>query len=144
MYKTLLGLHSGFRYIVLILIVLALVLAITGLFGKKNYTEANRKINLFTMISGHIQLLIGLGLYFVSPYVDFSNMKDSTTRYWTAEHLAMMIFAIILLTVGHARAKKAIDSINKHRAIALYYGLAVLVILLAVYQSGRPLFGMSV
>ncbi len=147
MYKFLLSLHSGFRYIVLVLTVLALVQSLVGLFGKKKYTETNRKINLFTLISAHTQLLIGLVLYFYSPFVNYGNMgaamKDTTTRYWTVEHLAMMIFAIILITIGHSRSKKAIDALNKHRAIALYYGLAILIILLAVYQSSRPILGMS-
>jgi hypothetical protein len=70
-------------------------------------------------------------------------MKDAMTRYWTVEHSVMMLFAIILITVGHSRSKKAKDAMNKHRAIALYYGLAVLVIIVAIYQSGRPLLGMS-
>lgn len=148
MYSTLLGLHSGFRYIVLILVVLAVVLAIVSLFGKKEYTEGNRKLNLFAMISMHTQLLIGLVLYFVSPYAQPGNMgaamKDTMLRYWTVEHTVMMLFSVILVTVGHSRSKKAIAALNKHRAIALYYGLALLVVLLAIYQSGRPLFGMSV
>lgn len=147
MYNTLLGLHSGFRYIVLLLLVLALLLAIIGLFGKKNYTETNRKINLFAMIATHTQLLIGLILYFFSPLVNYSNMgeamKDTMSRYWTVEHTVMMLFAIILITVGHSRSKKAAQAVNKHRAIALYYGLAILVIVVAIYQSGRPLLGMS-
>ena len=147
MYNTLLGLHSGFRYIVLLLIVLALLLAIIGLFGKKNYTETNRKINLFAMIATHTQLLIGLILYFFSPLVNYGNMgeamKDTMSRYWTVEHTVMMLFAIILITIGHSRSKKAAQAVNKHRAIALYYGLAILVIVVAIYQSGRPLLGMS-
>jgi hypothetical protein len=49
----------------------------------------------------------------------------------------------VLITVGHARSKKSAEGFNKHRSIALYYGLAVLVIVVAIYQSGRPLFGMS-
>ena len=147
MYNTLLGLHSGFRYIVLLLLVLALLLAIIGLFGKKNYTETNRKINLFAMIATHTQLLIGLILYFFSPLVNYGNMgeamKDTMSRYWTVEHTVMMLFAIILITIGHSRSKKAAQAVNKHRAIALYYGLAILVIVVAIYQSGRPLLGMS-
>ena len=142
MYKFLLNLHSGFRYVVLVLIVLALVQSLAGLFGRKNYTELNRKINLFAMISAHTQFLIGLILYFYSPFVNYGNMgaamKDTMTRYWTVEHVVMMLFAIILITIGHSRSKKAIDAFNKHRAIALFYGLAVLVILAAIYQSGRP------
>jgi uncharacterized membrane protein len=147
MYKILLGLHSGIRYIVIVLFALALIMALVGLFGRKPYTQTNRKLNLFALISAHIQLLTGLVLYFFSPNVMFRNMgaamKDTMLRYWTVEHLVMMIFAVALITIGHSRAKKAIDAFNKHRAICLFYGLALLVILLAIYQSGRPIFGSS-
>ena len=145
MYSTLFGLHSGLRYIVLLLLAVALLLSLVGLFGKKPYSEMNRKVNLFAMISTHTQFLVGLILYFFSPMVNFSNMaeamKDVTTRYWTVEHSVMMLFSIVLITIGHSRSKKAKDAVNKHRAVALYYGLAVLVILVAIYQSGRPILG---
>jgi len=68
-------------------------------------------------------------------------MKDTVVRYWTVEHGVMMIFAIVLITIGHSKSKKALDGINKHRAIAMYYGLAILVILVAIFQSGRPIIG---
>ena len=145
MYSTLFGLHSGLRYIVLLLLAAALLLSLIGLFGKKPYSEMNRKVNLFAMISTHTQFLVGLILYFFSPMVNYSNMAEAmsnaTTRYWTVEHSVMMLFAIVLITLGHSRSKKAKDAVNKHRAIALYYGLAVLVILVAIYQSGRPILG---
>ena len=145
MYIILKQLHSGFRYIVFILLVLALVQALIGLFGKKPYTNGNRKINLFALISAHTQLLIGLILYFVSPLVQLNNMgaamKDTVVRYWTVEHGVMMIFAIVLITIGHSKSKKALDGINKHRAIAMYYGLAIIVVLVAIFQSGRPIIG---
>jgi hypothetical protein len=145
MYSTLLGLHSGLRYLVLLLLAISLLLAIVGLFGKKPYTQTNRKLNLFAMISTHTQFLVGLILYFFSPLVNYSNMgqamKETMTRYWTVEHSVMMLFAIVLITLGHSRSKKAADDLNKHRSIALYYGLAVLVIVVAIYQSGRPILG---
>ncbi|WP_411274765.1 cytochrome B [Daejeonella sp.] len=148
MYNFLLGLHSGLRYIVLLLLGIAIILSVTALFGKKDYTQTNRKINLFTMIATHTQLLAGLILYFFSPLVQYGNMgeamKNTIARYWTVEHAVLMFFAVALITVGHARSKRGALSINKHRAISLYYGLAVLVIIVAIYQSGRPLFGMSV
>lgn len=145
MYNILKHLHSGFRYLVFILLILAIIQALIGLFGKKPYTDSNRKVNLFALISAHIQLLIGIILYFVSPLVQLNNMgatmKDTVLRYWTVEHWVMMVFAIVLITVGHVKSKKALDAINKHRAIAMYYGLAIIVILAAIYQSGRPLIG---
>lgn len=148
MYNFLLGLHSGLRYIVLLLLAIAIILSVISLFAKKGYTQTNRKINLFAMIATHTQLLTGLVLYFVSPFVQYGNMgeamKNTTARYWTVEHAVLMLFAVALITIGHARSKKGEIAINKHRAIALYYGLAVLVVIVAIYQSGRPLLGMTV
>lgn len=137
--------HSGFRFIVLILVLLAIINALTGWFGKKSYTEGNRKLNLFAMISAHTQLLLGIILYFLSPNVQFNSetMKDAITRYWTVEHLVMMIFAIILITIGHSRSKKAALPEAKHRAIAIFYILAVVVIVAAIAQGHRPLFGIT-
>ena len=145
MYNILLQLHSGFRFIVMVLVLLAILQSLVGWFGKRPYTETNRKINLFALISAHIQLLIGLVLYFISPLVQFNNetMSDRYTRYWTVEHIAMMIFAIVLITVGHIRSKKCVLPEAKHRTIAIFYSLALLVIVLAIIQSLRPFFGMS-
>jgi len=145
MYEFLKYLHSGFRFLVLLLVVLAIVQSLAGWLGKKAYTEGNRKINLFAMISAHTQLLIGLAVYFVSPFVQFGSqtMKEATTRYWTVEHISMMIFAIILITIGHSKSKKAILPEAKHRAIAIFYTLAVVVIVVAIIQSKRPFFAIT-
>ena len=143
MYNFFLHLHSGFRYVVMILLVVAILVALVGWFGKREYTSGNRKLNLFAMISAHTQFLFGLILYFVSPFVQFNSttMKDNTTRYWTMEHAVMMLFAIALITIGHSRSKKAVLHEAKFRAIAISYSLAVLVIVVAILQSGRGLFG---
>ena len=145
MYNFFLQLHSGFRFIVMVLLLLAILQSLAGWFGNRPYTNINRKINLFTLISAHIQLLIGLALYFISPLVQFNSgaMKDDTTRYWTMEHIGLMIFAIILITVGHARSKRVLAPSGKHRTIAIYYSLALLVIVLTIMMSMRPFFGVS-
>ena len=140
--------HSGMRYVVLLLIVLALIQALAGWFGGKNYTEGNRKLNLFAMISAHVQLLLGLVLYLVRPLVQISNiggaMKNDVTRYWTVEHAVMMILALVLITIGHSRTKKATQPTDKHRAVAIFYGLGAIVVIIAILQSGRGLFGMTI
>jgi len=141
-YQFFLHFHSGFRYIVMVLVLLSIILSLLGWFAKRPYTEGNRKINLFAMISAHTQLLIGLVLYFLSPFVKFKDaMADKMTRYWTVEHLVMMLFAIALITIGHARSKRALLPEGKHRAIAIFYGLAIIVIVAAIIQSGRPVVG---
>ncbi|GGH11569.1 cytochrome B [Mucilaginibacter phyllosphaerae] len=137
--------HSGFRYIVIILLLLAIFNALVGWLGKKPYTQGNRKLNLFAMISAHTQFLLGIILYFLSPFVRFGGgvMKDAEARYWTVEHIAMMLFAIVLITIGHSKSKKIILPEGKHRIIAIFYSLAILLIVVAIIQSKRSFFGIS-
>jgi hypothetical protein len=144
-YKFFLELHSGFRYIVFILLLLAIIRAWADWLGKKPYSEGQRKLNLFALISAHTQLLIGLVLYFLSPFVQFNSqtMKDDTTRYWTVEHLTAMIIAIVLITIGHSKSKKAVLPEGKHKAIAIFYTLALVIIIVTVILSKRGLFGMT-
>jgi uncharacterized membrane protein len=145
MYSFFKNFHSGFRYIVFILILIAIIQSLVGWLSKKPYTDANRKMNLFAMISAHTQLLIGLALYFISPLVKFagSTMKNAELRYWTVEHITMMIIAIALITIGHSRSKKAATPVAKHRAVAVFYLLGAIVIVVAIVQSHRSLLGMT-
>lgn len=138
-------LHSGFRYIVLLLLLLAIIRAWADWLGKKPYSGGNRKLNLFTLISAHTQLLIGLVLYFLSPFVQFTAgvMKDNTLRYWTVEHITAMVIAIILITIGHSRSKKAVMAESKHKAIAIFYTLALLIIVVTIILSQRGLLTMT-
>jgi len=136
-------LHSGFRYIVFILLLLAIIQSLLGWINRKPYTETNRKINLFTLISAHTQLLIGIVLYFLSPYVQFNSdtMKNDTTRYYTVEHWIMMLIAIILITVGYSRSKKIIMPESKHRTVAIFDLVALFVIIGAILAGKISFFG---
>ena len=149
-YKFFLEFHSGFRYIVFLLLAIAVIRAFAGWFGKGAYTDGNRKFNLFTMISVHTQILIGLVLYFISPNVKFVSgmMKDATLRYWGVEHISMMIIAMILITIGHSKSKKAISAEAKHKTIAVFYTITLAIIVVAIALMikdvpGRTFFGIS-
>lgn len=139
--------HSGWRYLVLILLVLAVIQALSGWFGKKAYTEGNRKLNVFTLISAHIQLLMGLGLYFLNGWYKVDS-SVAMGRYWKMEHIAMMILAIVLITVGNSKSKKVTDAVAKHKNIAIFFGLALIFIVAAIFMMvksdpSRTLFGIS-
>ena len=136
-------LHSGFRYVVFVLVLIAIIQSLLGWFGKKPYTEVNRKVNLFTLISAHTQLLIGIVLYFLSPFVQFNSntMKDATTRYFTVEHWVMMIIAIVLITIGYSKSKKAVLPGAKHKTVAIFYLIALLVVIAGLLAGHLPIFG---
>ncbi len=59
--------HSYWAYLVLLMLVFAVVNAFMGLSKKRSFTDKDVRIGLFTLIVSHIQLLIGLGWYFMSP-----------------------------------------------------------------------------
>lgn len=139
--------HSGWRYIVIVLLLLAFVQALSGWLGKKPYTEGNRKLNVFALISAHVQLVFGLILYFLEGWFK-ADSSVALARYWKMEHIGMMIFAIILITVGNARSKRSDDASAKHRTIALYFGLALVLIVAAIIamvkaDPTRSYFGVS-
>lgn len=139
--------HSGWRYLVLILLVLAVVQALSGWFGKKAYTEGNRKLNVFTLISAHIQLLMGLAIYFLNGWYKVDS-SVAMGRYWKMEHIGMMVLAIILITVGNAKSKKGVDALAKHKSVAIFFGLALILIVAAIYMMtnsdpSRTFFGVS-
>ncbi|MDB5147582.1 MAG: cytochrome [Mucilaginibacter sp.] len=126
--------HSGFRYIVIVLVLLALVRAFMGWLGKRPYGEGNRKLNLFAMISLHTQFLFGIILFFISPMVQFSKetMKNPITRYFTVEHWVIMLIAIALITIGHSKSKKATLPEGKHKAIAIFYLIGIVLIAVGI------------
>ncbi|SHN34780.1 cytochrome B [Mucilaginibacter sp. OK098] len=136
-------LHSGFRYIVFILVLVAIIQSLLGWLGQKPYTPLNRKINLFALISAHTQLLIGIVLFFMSPLVAFNSdtMKNEVTRYFTVEHWVGMIIAIVLITIGHSKSKKIILPESKHRTVAIYYIIAFLIIVATIMAGHLPVLG---
>lgn len=135
--------HSGLRWVVLILMLLAIVNAFrskeSGVYQKKD-----RLLNLFSMVSLHVQLLIGLGLYFVSEKVSFVEgwMKMDVFRFFNMEHTLGMLVAIVLVTMGRSKAEKKLRSTrDKHRKIAISYLIALLLILLTIPWPFRAVLG---
>ena len=131
--------HSGLRWIALIL----LLLAIYNAFTAKNYEKKHRLVNMFAMISLHTQLLIGLALYFTSAKVQFTEgwMKVAMYRFYGMEHLTGMLIAIVLVTIGHSKSKKATESAAKFKAIKLWYVLALILILAFIPWPFRTALG---
>lgn len=126
--------HSGLRWVVLLLLLWTIWGAFQGRQKGAAFTDADRKRGLFAMISAHVQLLLGLFLYFISPYVKFEGgiMKDSLLRFYTVEHISMMLIAIVLITLGYSRANKKADDRAKFQTQLVFFLIALLVILAAI------------
>lgn len=139
MYTGLVHAHSGLRWVVLILLTAAVVVAVGKWQGRSGYTDSNRKLYLFTMIAVHTQLVIGLILYVISPKVNFSMIGDKLYRFYTVEHTIGMLIAIVLVTVGYSLSKRATDAVKKQRLIGIFYGIGLLLILASIPWPFRDL-----
>ena len=126
--------HSGWRWVVLALLIYAIFNAFTKWRSGQSFEDKDRKTNLFAMVSVHIQLLLGFVLYFMSPSVQFSSatMKDSMLRFFTVEHLVMMLIAVILITIGNSMSKKALEDTIKFKKTFTYYLIGLIIILAGI------------
>jgi len=126
--------HSYWAYLVVALLLFAVINAILN--AKKEFKDKDLRIALFTLIVSHIQLIIGLGWYFMSPAYKHlkengmgATMKDAPARLLTVEHPIMMILAIVFITIGFSKHKKKTTDSAKFKTITIWYGLALVFIL---------------
>lgn len=140
MYTAIQHLHSYWAYLVLAMIIISVINALIGLIAKRKYGSNDLRVSLFTLIVTHIQLLIGIVLFFVSPMVKWFNsdvtvseiMQNDSLRLFNLEHPLLMIIAIILITVGFSKHKKRLSSKSKFRTIFIFYLLALVAVLLMI------------
>ena len=130
------NLHSYLAYSVLAVLVIAVINALMGWLSKKDFTLGkDLRISLFALILSHIQLLVGLLLYFMSANglkaIQALGMSglNAPARLLAVEHPFVNIIALALITIGWSRHKKFMESDKKFKTITIFYGLGLLLIL---------------
>jgi NADH:ubiquinone oxidoreductase subunit 2 (subunit N) len=134
--------HSGLRWVAIIL----LLLAIFNAFTSKTFEKKHKMINLFTMITLHTQLIIGLVQYFItSGKVKFFDgwMKEAAFRFYGMEHLMGMLIAIVLITVGYSKSKRGTTDSEKFKPIKLFYLIGFILIIASIPWPFRTALGGS-
>jgi len=145
MYSFLLALHSLVRWFVLASLLFGIYRGYRGWFQKKPFLKLDEQVRWITATIAHIQLIFGLWLYFISPIVNYflHNFKDAVhnrqIRFFGMEHITMMLTAIVLITIGSAKAKRKTTDIAKFKTMAIWFTIALLVILSSIPWSFSPL-----
>jgi hypothetical protein len=150
-YPLILTLHSWMRWVVVILGVITVVKFLIGWLGKKDWTAFDVRLASIFPVTIDIQLLLGLLLYFVvSPITtaalrDFSSaMSNSVVRFYSVEHIFMMLLALVVAHIGSALIRKRTDATAKYRIGFILFLLVLIIIFLAIpwpflaAGSGRP------
>ena len=142
MYIGIQHLHSFLSYLVIGGLVVSIVLALIGHFAGKPFTGRDRKLALIGLIPVHLQWVIGLVLYFISP-LGVSNltveaMGNSLLRLYSLEHPVMMILAVVIITIGFALAKRVRDPKKQFRSIWVFYLVGLIFILSRIPWAAWP------
>jgi len=145
MYSFFLALHSLVRWLVLISLLIALYRAWRGLLLKKPFSKFDNTIRHTTATIAQTQMVLGIVLYCISPLVRYflNYFKEAVhqrqIRFFGMEHVVMMLLAVVLITIGSMRAKRQADDKQKFRTMAIFFIIALLVILSSIPWQFSPL-----
>lgn len=134
MYNVIQKFHSGWAYLALFLLLIAVINAFAGYTNRREFFPKDRKIALFALIAVHIQFVAGMILYFVSPLgkAALGEMKDATLRLTSLEHPLINLIAIILITIGWSGHKRAATGGDKFKRLSFMYALGLVLILVRI------------
>lgn len=124
-------LHILLPYLLLLLPLLAIVVSLVK---EKNETVSGKpnKLVLFSLIFSHIQLVVGLVLLVMNIMSNSNIMKTPELRKKLVEHPVMMILAVVFITIGYSKAKRATNGRDRAKKIAIFYGLGLLISIVAM------------
>jgi hypothetical protein len=128
-----LHLHSLLRWVALVVIIVAIVRSYKGMTQRLSFTKKDDRWSLFTLITFHLQLVIGLALYFINGWYRFlGEMSDPILRFYSLEHLVAMLIAIALVTIGRVKGKKANTDKLRHQRQFWYFLFALILVLINI------------
>jgi cytochrome b561 len=144
MYTILLVIHSWFRWLVLASLLYAVCRSCYGWITGHQFTAADNSVRHVTATVAHVQFLIGIALYFVSPVVMYFLQNFNTAvhqrdiRFFGMEHITMMLIAICMITIGSVRAKRKGTDRAKFKTLAIWYGIGFIIIFLSIPWEFSP------
>ena len=144
MYPILLASHSLVRWLVLASLLYAIIRAYQGWRSKRSFTAVDDSVRHWTATIVHIQFLLGLGLYLVSPIVDYflhhfhDAVHQRELRFFGMEHSVMMFLAVAVISTGSAKAKRKTTDVEKFRTVSIWFAVGLLIILTSVPWPFSP------
>lgn len=128
MYNILKESHNGIGMLLLFILLISILLLAVFYLIKKPFNQRARVVALIGLITIHLQVLVGLFLYILSPLgvSGFSKqaMEHTVSRFYLLEHPVGMLLATVLITIGYRRAKKeGLSDRGKYSRVLIYYTL---------------------
>jgi len=144
MYSVLLTIHSLVRWLVLLSLLVAVFRAWKGWLGQEPYTRFDNAIRNATVTTSHIQMALGISLYCISPVVRYflnyfkRAVHEREIRFFGMEHITMMVIAVVLITMGSAKAKKQTTDQQRFKTMAIWFTIALVIIFASIPWAFSP------
>lgn len=130
MYPMLVHAHSGWRYLVLLLLGVTLLVLIAGWWRARPWGAAPKRLLLIATILLDIQVTLGVAMFLIQKAWQIPLFL---------EHTVTMLLGLALAHVASVRARKADDDATRYRQATLWLLAATVLIGLGVWRitSGR-------
>ncbi len=144
MYNILFHSHKGFFYLFFGLLIVLLLKSIYAFLFHKNYTRFDEILKTITVSIGHLQLLVGIILYFTSPITKyfFQHFSEAVHQkeflFFGLIHIVFMLTGIILLTIGSVKIKQQLTNRDKLKTLLIWFGISFIIIFLAIPWPFSP------
>jgi hypothetical protein len=145
MYYYLITLHSLVRWLVLVALLLAIYRSYRGWLGRKGYMKWDNTLRVATVTLAHVQMVIGVWLYFVSPLIktffdNYAAMKSvRDVRFFGMEHSLMMAVAVTCITIGASKARRRTLAGQKFKVMAIWFTIALVIIFVSIPWPFSPM-----
>lgn len=142
MYAALLFFHSILRWLVLASLLCGIVAGLRGYRGQRAFTARHNSLRHWTATIAHIQLMAGMILYsksaMVKAFLDKTGAGSKEPLFFATIHSALMLLAVVVITIGSALAKRKEKNADKYRTMLLWFSCALLLILIAIPWPFSP------
>jgi hypothetical protein len=145
MYQTLPFYHNFMRWIVLASLLFAIYRAYKGYYSKAAFSKIDNAVRHWTATIAHVQLMIGMVLYFQSPIIKYfmANFKEAVKTFdllfFGLIHSSLMLTAIVIITIGSAKAKRKPNDNEKFKTMLIWFSIALIIIFIAIPWPFSPL-----
>ena len=120
--------HSGWRYVVILVAIVAIAKFLIGWLANQQWSKFDRVLSVLFPVSIDIQWLLGLLLYVLAPQAWFHGRGSVT--FW--EHFTIMTLAVAAAHYGSIRARKQPEAVDRFRTLAIWSIVASVLVGLGV------------
>ena len=135
--------HSGLRWIIILLLLTAIMNSFFKMLIRSDYKKFDKVLSIASLSSVHLQIILGILLYFISPKVIFKaeSLSNSMLRFFLVEHALLMLLSATAISIGFRITKKTSVPYDKHLNTFLFYTISLLLIVFSIPWPWKNLGG---